>query len=53
MKDLIALMQPKYIEITGLFTPRGGISIYPYCNFGRPDTEYESLAKQRLFAHQT
>ncbi|GHT76546.1 NADPH-dependent 7-cyano-7-deazaguanine reductase [Bacteroidia bacterium] len=53
MKDLIALMQPKYIEITGLFTPRGGISIYPYCNYGCPDTEYEALAKQRLFARQT
>ena len=30
MKDLIRLMNPKYIEVTGLFTPRGGISIYPY-----------------------
>ena len=25
MKDLIRLMDPKYIEVTGLFTPRGGI----------------------------
>jgi 7-cyano-7-deazaguanine reductase len=49
MKDLIALMNPKYIEVTGLFTPRGGISIYPYCNYGRPQTEYEELAKKRLF----
>ena len=32
MKDLIRLMDPKYIEVTGLFTPRGGISIYPYAN---------------------
>ncbi len=30
MKDLIKLMDPKYIEVTGIFTPRGGISIYPY-----------------------
>lgn len=29
MKDLIRLMDPKYIEVTGIFTPRGGISIYP------------------------
>ena len=29
MKDLIKLMDPKYIEVTGIFTPRGGISIYP------------------------
>ena len=27
MKDLIKLMNPKYIEVWGKFTPRGGISI--------------------------
>ena len=52
MKDLIRLMAPKYIEVTGIFTPRGGISIYPYCNYGRPGTKYEGLAEQRLFNHQ-
>ena len=51
MKDLIKLMAPKYIEITGFFTPRGGTSIHPYCNYGQPGTEYEDLAKQRLFNH--
>ena len=51
MKDLIRLMDPKYIEVTGIFTPRGGISIYPYCNYGRPGTKYEQLAEQRLFNH--
>jgi 7-cyano-7-deazaguanine reductase len=50
MKDLIALMQPKYIEVTGLFTPRGGISIHPFCNYGMPGTKYEKLAEQRLYA---
>lgn len=51
MKDLTALMSPKYIEVTGLFTPRGGISIIPYCNYGKLNTEYEQLAKTRLFSH--
>ncbi|MDR3140665.1 MAG: preQ(1) synthase [Tannerellaceae bacterium] len=51
MKDLIALMEPRYIEVTGIFTPRGGISIYPWCNYGRPDTKYEKFAEQRLFNH--
>ena len=51
MKDLIKLMNPKYIEVTGLFTPRGGISIYPYANYGRPDTKYEELAAYRLQQH--
>lgn len=48
MKDLIRLMEPKYIEVTGLFTPRGGISIHPYCNYGRPGTDYEKLARYRM-----
>ncbi|MDR1880378.1 MAG: preQ(1) synthase [Tannerellaceae bacterium] len=52
MKDLIALMSPKYIEVTGIFTPRGGISIHPYCNYGMPGTKYEALAQQRLFTHK-
>ena len=51
MKDLIQLMQPKYIEVIGLFTPRGGISIYPYANYGQPGTRYETLAEQRFFNH--
>jgi 7-cyano-7-deazaguanine reductase len=52
MKDLVRLMQPKYIEVTGLFTPRGGISIYPFANYGQPGTKYEQLAEQRLMQHQ-
>ena len=48
MKDLIRLMNPKYIEVTGIFTPRGGISIYPYANYGRPGTKYEKMAEHRL-----
>lgn len=51
MNDLIALMDPKYIEVTGFFTPRGGISIYPYCNYGRPGTKYEQMATTRLMQH--
>ena len=48
MKDLIKLMNPKYIEVTGLFTPRGGISIHPYANYGRPGTKFERMAEERL-----
>ena len=51
MKDLIRLMDPKYIEVTGIFTPRGGIRIYPYANYGRPETKYEQLAAERLARH--
>ena len=52
MKDLVKLMQPKYIEVVGIFTPRGGISIYPYANYGQPGTRYEQLAEQRLLQRQ-
>lgn len=53
MKDLIKLMEPKYIEVTGLFLPRGGISIYPYANYGKPGTKYEQMALRRLETKQT
>ena len=51
MKDLIKLMQPKYIEVWGKILPRGGISIDPYCNYGMPDTKWEALAWDRLAHH--
>ena len=47
MKDLKKLMQPKYIEVKGNFTPRGGISILPFANYG--DATYANLAQIRLF----
>ena len=49
MNDLIALTDPRYIEIEGVFTARGGISICPYCNYGMPGSGYEEVAKRRLF----
>ncbi len=51
MKDLIRLMDPKYIEVWGRFYPRGGISIDPYCNYGKPGTRWEQVAWERLSHH--
>lgn len=51
MKDLIKLMDPKYIEVWGKFTPRGGISIDPYCNYGKPGTKFEKMADYRMMNH--
>lgn len=45
MKDLITLMDPRYIEVTGIFNPRGGISIYPFANHG--DDQHQELAQSR------
>ena len=46
MKDLIKLMEPKYIEVIGKFSPRGGISIYPFANYAGA-AKYEQFATQR------
>ena len=46
MKDLVKLMQPRYIEVIGNFMPRGGISIYPFANYG--DEAHQDLVRQRL-----
>ncbi len=51
MKDLIRLMDPKYIEVSGKFLPRGGISIDPYCNYGKPGTKWEEVAWERMKLH--
>ena len=51
MKDLIKLMNPKYIEVWGKFTPRGGISIDPYCNYGMKNTKFEEMANYRMMNH--
>lgn len=48
LNDLVKLMKPKYIEVKGIFTPRGGISIYPFANYG--DEEHQWLVKDRLKA---
>ena len=50
MKDLIALMAPKYIEVWGEFLPRGGISIDPYANHGK-DKKWKTFAQHRLLNH--
>ncbi len=51
MKDLIKELDPKYIEVQGKFLPRGGISIDPYCNYGKPGTKWEEIAWNRLTQH--
>ena len=51
MNDLIKLMEPKYIEVWGKFQPRGGLSIDPYCNYGKSGTKYEKMAEYRIMKH--
>ncbi|QZA32516.1 preQ(1) synthase [Hydrogenibacillus sp. N12] len=49
--DLVRLLEPKYLEIWGKFLPRGGLSIDPYVNYGKPGTPWEEVAKKRLYEH--
>ncbi len=51
MNDLVKLLDPKYIEVWGKFLPRGGLSIDPYCNHGKPGTKWEKVAWDRLAQH--
>lgn len=48
MNDLIELMHPRYIEVLGQFTPRGGIAIWPFANHA--DANHQALAQTRLAA---
>jgi 7-cyano-7-deazaguanine reductase len=51
MNDLIKLVEPRYIEVRGKFTPCGGISINLYTNYGKPGTKYEEMADYRMMNH--
>lgn len=51
MNDLIKLLDPRYIEVWGKFLPRGGLSIDPYCNYGKPGTKFERMAEYRITNH--
>ncbi len=51
MKELIRQLDPNYIEIWGKFLPRGGISIDPYCNYGKKGTDFEEMAAYRMKNH--
>ena len=47
-EDLVNLMKPKYLEVIGIFMPRGGISIYPMAQYA--DEEHKELARQRMLS---
>ena len=49
--DLRALLRPRYIEVYGLFRPRGGIAIHPFVNWANPRFGFADTARRRLFEH--
>ena len=46
--DLFNLMKPKYIEVIGEFTPRGGIAIFPFASLANKDKYFQKLLDQRM-----
>ncbi|MDG0814846.1 preQ(1) synthase [Bdellovibrio svalbardensis] len=46
--DLVKLLKPKYLEVVGEFTPRGGIAIFPYASYGNKEKFYQDLWQKRL-----
>ncbi len=47
-KDLVALMNPKYLEIIGLFYPRGNISIHPSFFYANEEEHYQNIKTHRF-----
>lgn len=50
-KDLVQLMQPKYLEIIGLFYPRGNISIHPTFFYANHEEKYQKIEAHRFMNH--
>ncbi|MGN0866781.1 MAG: preQ(1) synthase [Oligosphaeraceae bacterium] len=50
-QDLQKVLEPRYIEVWGKFLPRGGLSIDPYTNWGKPGTPFAELAEFRFRSH--
>lgn len=46
--DLVRLMKPKFIEVIGEFTPRGGIAIFPYASHANSEKLFQDLKNQRI-----
>ena len=51
MKDLFKLLETKNIEVCVKLLTRGGLSIDPDCNYGKPGTNWEQVAWNRMSNH--
>ena len=49
--DLYKIMKPKFIEVIGEFTPRGGITIYPYSAKSNSQLKYKKLKDERFLGY--
>ena len=49
--DLVALLKPRYLEVIGEFTPRGGIAIFPFSSAHNGEPRFQELHRERLAAY--
>lgn len=49
--DLDKVLKARYLEVIGEFTPRGGITIYPFCQKANQEKAYQELKKTRLMGY--
>lgn len=46
--DIVKLIKPKYIEVIGEFTPRGGIAIFPFSSYGNKNKMFQKIYQDRM-----
>lgn len=46
--DLFQLLKPKYLEVIGEFTPRGGIAIFPFASKANSEKLFQDLYLERM-----
>jgi 7-cyano-7-deazaguanine reductase len=49
--DLFRIMKPKYIEVIGEFTPRGGIAIFPFAQRANSEKKFQKISDERFLAY--
>ena len=46
-KDLVKLLDPKYLEVKMIYSVRGGIAIFPQFTYADDSGNYDYIVKQR------
>lgn len=46
-KDLVKLLDPKYLEVRMIYSVRGGIALYPLFTYADDSGKYDYIVKQR------
>ena len=50
-RDLSSLLSPRYIEVIGEFTPRGGLHLYPFASADNGKEAYRKIRRERMASY--